>query len=127
MIKVHLICQIRGSKFSPTRSQQHIDFKLIKCNEPGDLGQRGRYLNHPIPQGNAIIEFGDGPMKFSEIEKVLNHFPNTIKTLNECGAEKIVLYFNVAYSGQCNLEFSPSFIKIIADLGIPWCVSVYEV
>ena len=68
MIKLEASCEVMGEGFSPAAFAKMSSVRLVDANEPGAIGDRGRYRGKPTPRGSASIEVsnkvGDWPIPF---------------------------------------------------------------
>jgi hypothetical protein len=123
MLKILASCSVAGEKFSPTAFTKISSVKLVRTNEPGDIGNKGRYRRKPKPYGSASIEISNKTKGWSHLLTVME---SCIDALRETGAEDITLSIGLFYDGQCNFELSKKDLKRIAALNIEMSISCYS-
>jgi hypothetical protein len=115
-------CYVYGSSnFYPSK----IKFKekiICTANDPGDIGNIGKYKNKKIPYGYLAFEV---PKQINE-ENKLNVMLKLIKKYKnefiQNGAKSIVLH--IVWVGiQGNMEFNTKELKSIAELEIPLTIT----
>ncbi len=117
-----------GSQFSPLKAQSEIGITFTKQNEVGENGSTGKFNLKPYDYGAASIDFEcadttDSYLVPKEIIQLLKLHKDTLTGL---GVEDIVVTINVSYSGQCNVEFDPAFMRAVADLGLPLVMTCFQ-
>ena len=128
-MKIDCHCLLQGEDFSPSTVEKQTSLVFHKKNEPSEKGSIGRYRNRPIPYGSAELKFeADSitPDMLSPKSHSLTVLRKNIKLFRDAGATMIVLHFDVAYEGQCNIEISPDLLSKLAELGIPVTISCFE-
>ena len=117
-----------GSNFSPRQATDESGISFTEQTEVGEIGTQGKYNAKPFDYGAAHINFksGDDRDSFLVPLEVLNLVKMHKETLKRLGAEEISITVNIAYQGQCNLELSPAFMKMVSDLGVPLLMTCYE-
>jgi len=127
MIKIRASCSVVGDKFSPTVFAKISPVKLIAVNEPGEIGNSGRYKGKPTPYGAATIEVSHKAEKdWSRFDDLLTVLESCIDALREAGAEDITLMCSLFHDGQCNFGFSQDELKRIAALKVDLPISCYN-
>jgi hypothetical protein len=122
IITIHYIA--KGDTFSPELAEAKSGINFDSKIEPGDIGETGLYRGRPTPHGYAQKAWPD-----DEVELVSPHidFFAAITKLDlaatTAGADDRVIHLDVKYGNQCNLEFSPSFVKRLALLDLTVTVS----
>ena len=75
MVKIRASFSVTGYKFSPSVFSQINSVKLVRANEPGDIGTIGRYRGRATPYGSASVEISDKAeadwSRFDELLRVL--------------------------------------------------------
>lgn len=64
--------------------------------------------------------------RFDEINEFINLIYKNKDTIHEFQESDLCLRINYEYDDQCNLEFLPSQLKRLGDLGIALCISCWE-
>lgn len=127
MVKIRASCSVTGEKFSPAAFSKISSVKLVRINEPGDIGTKGRYQGKPTPYGSANIEVSDKAEEdWSRFDDLLTMVEDCIEALQEAGAEDISLSVSLFHDGQCNFGFSKEEFKRIAALKIDMTISCYS-
>lgn len=127
MLKTTTVFRATGSDFSPANAERVSGVSFSKKNEPGSTGTTGRYRGQPLPYGsgelvdseNEIDLQNPNVMFFAVIERIA---PACLAA----GATLMLLHIDVAYTDQCNIEFSHEFVAALAQLGISITMSCFE-
>ena len=119
---------VRGTHFSPSAAERATGMPFTTKHEPGELGSRGRYRGVPMPDGYASRDFSVPPETedlvaansdlLAELERCLPHY-------RAAGALHVALHYNVCYSSQCNMEFSPALLRRLAALDVVVALTCY--
>ena len=117
----------QGDNFSPAKAAELTGLELSEANEPGDKGTLGRYRGKPTPYGAASFEAPKHIKDHNRILWLANALKEKIDTIRECGANEPYFYIGYFYEQQCNCSLSKEELKAIADLGIEFCFSCYNV
>ena len=115
-----------GPHFSPSKAKVETGLLFTEEHEIGDLGKLGKYKSKPYDFGAASIDFECDETEFLVPYSMLKTLKVHKETLKRLGAEEIQIFLNIAYKNQCNLEFAPNFMKIIAELNVPLLMTCYE-
>lgn len=83
------------------------------------MGKFGRYKDRPLSRGSASIEGED-------LDKILDELWKNYDLIKQCGVTEIILTVALAYTDQCNWEFSQDQLRLMADMKIPLSVTCYE-
>lgn len=116
-----------GEHFSPSAAERATGLVLLDKREPGHIGRWGRYQGKPIPYGIASL---DAPKSVPRSEKllwVLEAAEPHAETLRDLGADRSEVWIVEHFDAQINMAYTPSELKKLARLGLPLCVSGYEV
>ena len=60
-------------------------------------------------------------------EAELRDLKEALAAMSSVGVEDLVMYAKFQHDGQCSLEFDSTFLKELADLGINFCVSCFQI
>lgn len=60
-------------------------------------------------------------------EAELRDLREALAAMSSVGVDDLVMYARFQHDGQCNLEFDSTFLKELADLGINFCVSCFQI
>jgi hypothetical protein len=125
MMQVDIFINMIGRHFSPAKLGQMTGHPVENSNEPESIGNTGKYRGKPIPYGAGEWRFSTGKdMPYGPVfETAVQMLERYIHEMRQCGAEEIVLHFQVYYASQCNLEFSPSELNRISSLCVPFTIS----
>ena len=115
-----------GEQFSPKKAEAVTGLALSRKNEPGDIGDTGRYRGQPIPYGAASLETPETIGVSRRLTWLLECVAPHVETLRRLGAELVRLHVEVRYQGQCNLEFSPGEVAGIAALRVAFTISCWD-
>ncbi|MBL8076093.1 MAG: hypothetical protein JNL29_17145 [Nitrospira sp.] len=130
MVLIRASCWISGETFSPYLAEKKTDLYFARKNEPGEIGNVGRYRGQPIPYGRAVLEapFNSQtkPGLILPEQWIVDVLSLHIDSLRSCGATSIELDLNVTWQDQCNLAFDASFLQKLAKLSIDFSISCYE-
>jgi hypothetical protein len=127
MTVITILYTARGDTFSPELAEAKSGINFDSKIEPGDIGKTGLYRGRPKPHGYAQKAWPD-----DEVDLVSPHidFFAAITKLDlaatAAGADHRLIHLNVIYGNQCNLEFSPSFVKSLALLDLTVTVTCYS-
>jgi len=129
MITLSPKCHLYGDSLSPKAIEEKTKILFKKKNEPGDIGNTGKYRGTPIPYGSATLQPTDELMQTSSKEALkwlLGLVKANLDIFRKNGASDVTLDLVVFHDGQCNLEFSVDELRRIAELGLPLTLSTYE-
>jgi hypothetical protein len=124
--KIDVCVQFWGQKFSPASAEQRTGLTFDEKNEVGDLGRTGRHKGEPIPFGAARLE---PPPEIPDEDKILwlaASLKGKMEAMEECGLEEAHFYAGYFYEEQCNCTLTASETKAIAEVGIPFWFSCYD-
>jgi len=116
---------MQGKSFYPTKLQDITGVIVTNANNPGDNGRTGKYRDVPVPYGagewfmtnNSETPYGQ---TFTQLVRLIEmHFPS----IKKCGADELVIYMNIYYDKQCNLEFSPHELGKLSALGVTLAIT----
>jgi len=125
MINIYQYCILQGDYFSPSLAEAKTGITFSKKNEPGDVGNVGRYRGKSIPYGSAEIIALNEKGNEDSIDFIVNILDKYCEVFRLCGADNIVLHFVISYIDQCDFEFSPEFINKLAKLKIVFAITCY--
>ena len=122
-------CFLQGPSFSPRTVEDSTELFFLEKNEPGEIGQIGRFRNKPIPYGSSTLSppfqaTTENP--YYGVEWLIDIILAKRQFLVIAGAIDIILRLNVYHDGQCNLEFDQGILKKIGDGNIVLTISCYE-
>jgi hypothetical protein len=122
-------CMFYGSAFSPAKVEELTNIVFAEKNELGELGTRGRYIGLSTPYGSSTLY---PPLQMTKenadygIEWLINTIIKERVNFESAGATDVTLSLAVYHDGQCNLEFSASLLKRIAESAVNVILSCYE-
>lgn len=119
MTSVHINCIFIGESFYPKRLEQLSGMKLTNKEEKNSIATYGGYSGKNVSQGSAMIESDD-------LDWILDQLSKNIEFIRQSGVTDIMLTVTLAYTDQCNWEFSSQQLRIMADLEIPLAISCYR-
>jgi hypothetical protein len=127
MIRIKASVQFQGEKFSPNNAEKETGITFSEKNEVGDIGKTGRYKGKPLPDGRAGLDPPKSVVWHERVSWLINYLEGKIDIIRKCGASD--MHFSVAYyyDKQCNCDLSIEEIKGLANLGIPYWFSVYQI
>ena len=121
-----LSINMSGTTFSPSEAKRRTELPLVRTNEPGETGERGRYKNKPTPFGGASLDAPDETPDEAKLAHLLDSVLPHAGTLRQLGVEEMVVYVGYFWRDQCNLSFQPEDLSRLAALGVPFWISCYE-
>ena len=119
--------EISGDKFSPELAEKRTGLSFIKKLVPGDIGKIGRYKNKPLPYGASSLEAPADVDSFDTIIWIANALKGKVQVLEECGADDIHFLIAFYYKDQCNCVLSAEELKAIAETGLDFHFSCYDI
>jgi hypothetical protein len=126
-VKIYGHWTAQGEAFSPNFASERLGWTFHDHVEPGSIGRAGRYKGVPVPYGSAERNCSGSPQELLEgTDTELARIADAAKILRECGAESIVVHFNVNYEAQCNLAFSPRLLLLLGAADIDLTITCYE-
>lgn len=125
--KIDACINIQGNKFSPAKAQEMTGLIFSKTNEPGDIGKTGKYKNKPLPYGFAVVEPSVKIDDHKKIKWLADTIKDKVKILKSCGAEDLYFYIGYFYENQCNLALSNEELKSLAETGLDYWFSCYDI
>lgn len=100
-----------GQAFRPSA----VNAPFSDCEEPGEIGKRGRYRGVPVPVGSATISVPEGQ------QDGLRYLHETVSpllpVLRAAGATEFFVHITYHHDGQWALGFSAEEMRMIADFG----------
>jgi len=119
-------CHLWGEKFSPSKLLE-INPKLIMrlSNEPGEMGNTGKFKNLPQPHGACLIITPNEIENSKRIIWMADLIFQNKKLFIDAGATEII-YWIYWHGLQGNMEFSPEQIKKIGNLDIHLCIDYIQ-
>ena len=124
---VHVYIQLLGDTFSPSAAEEVTGLALLDKREPGHIGQRGRYRDKPVPYGVASLDAPTNVPPADKLSWVIDRALPHIEALREMGADHSEVWIVEHFDGQANMYYTPEELAKLAQLGLPLCVSGYEV
>jgi len=126
MVKISAHCLIQGDSFSPSVAEKLSNIVFVEKNEPGSIGNNGRYKGIPVPYGSATLEVETLQNDSNGIDALINTLKECIVKLRQAGADDIILHCDVFYEDQCNFELAVHQIVAMAQMKIPMTISCYN-
>jgi hypothetical protein len=129
MIKVFAYCLISGRAFSPTLAKQKTGLSFSEMHSVGDIGTLGKYKHKPFDFGFARLDDDLSTVDVTSFSKcaLVKDLLLHLDALRDCGAEQIVLHYDVAYLDQCNIELHSEDLKILSSTGIDVTFTCYRI
>ena len=106
-----------GSAFYPSR----VELPFVEAFDPGEI-VRGQAASH----GHARLEAPDGSNGRESLQALCRFASQSMPALQAAGAIEFSLWVIRAYETQCNEEFTPSELALVATLNCPLCYSAYQ-
>ncbi len=127
MIKVSAYCLISGRAFSPELARQKTGLSFSETHSVGEVGVLGKYKNKPFDFGFARLDDDLSTIDVASFSKrpLVKDLLLHLETLRACGAEQIVLHYDIAYLDQCNIELRSEDLKTLASTGIDVTFTCY--
>ncbi len=110
-----------GERYKPSK----IPFAFASQHDVGDPATRGRYKGGFYPYGASSISVPDDLPWKEKIPKLVATVSSLLVRMKEEGADSFYVSAGYFYSSQCNLEFSPEELRLLASLDCPFCPSCY--
>jgi hypothetical protein len=126
MVHFKYSCHFWGKNFSPKLASKKTKLVFDESEEVGTIGKLGRYQDKPQPYGASAIRIPDNVKSEKKIEWLNKKVKPNLSVIRECGATDIYIDVAIYHDGQCNFEFDPAELKLLADLNLPFAISVYE-
>jgi len=116
-------CELYGERFYPSR----LSFSNIRnANDPGDIGELGRYRGKPKPYGSCCIMTPPEIGAEHRIEWMADFMEENKEGFAKAGATEITFW--IYWEGvQGNMEFTPQELQKIAKLKIPLCINYLQI
>jgi hypothetical protein len=115
--------QVRGKQFKPSL----VEFTFTESHDCGEIGKAGRYRGQPMPYGSANIHVPSYIPHEERIIYIVNIALRLLPELQRAGATEWHVDIGRFYSTQCNEEYSPEEISLLAQLKCPLLYSAYLV
>jgi hypothetical protein len=113
---------VYGESFKPSA----VDFHFSEAIDVGTLGVKGKFKNIPMPFGHATIHASESNASGRSILAVCEIGLSLMDTLKTAGTNEFVLWVLRDYESQCNEEFRPEEISLMAKVGCTLCYSAYQ-
>ena len=127
MVKIRASFHAVGDSFSPATFAKISSVNLVRANEAGDIGTKGKHLGKPTPYGAGSVEVSDKAEEdWSRFDDLLTMVESCVEALREAGAEDLSLNVSLFHDGQCNFGFSKEEFARIAALKVDMTVSCYS-
>jgi len=126
MARMSVRCLIQGNNFSPSKAEKIAGVIFSDMNEPGAIGNAGRYRGIAIPYGSATLESVVSDNQLDNLDALLNKLKCSIVKFREAGADDVTLHCDVFYEDQCNIEFSAAQITCLSKMEIAVTISCYK-
>jgi hypothetical protein len=126
MTKEFSYLSLCGTIFSPAQTERETGLVFSMKNEPGEIGERGRYRGKPYPFGHAILKAPDGSEAPTGLDRLLDLALVHVNELKKIDFLEGVVHVDYAYNQQCNLEFKPETLAKLARLGFALTITCYQ-
>ena len=101
-----------GERFFPSRLRISGKVKIVRPNDPGDIGTTGRYRGKPIPYGSCDVECTiQGRRKIAYLAEHLVKYRNHYKTQRASD----IVYWILWRGTQGNMELSANELAKLAE------------
>ena len=119
---IHFHYVFQGEQFDPGPLLDTAKFRIADHHRAGDIGKRRGSIGRALQEGYICVE--SAHEDFNEFVKDLYAVKELIVAN---GADTRVVYLILSYKGQCNWEFDPSTLAMLAELGLTLAISCSEV
>ena len=100
----------QGDSFSPSK----VGAPYSSAEDPGSIGQCGRYKGVPVPYGVADFDAPENEKdKIAYLHRVVVPF---LAAMRSAGAEGFRLHITYHYESQCAIGFSQDEARMISEL-----------
>jgi hypothetical protein len=125
MVRVRVICVVRGASFSPALAEQTTGLALDRKVEPGEASRLA-------PRGSGggraevvVQEYGELADLAGKHAGGLMALGRSTEALRRAGATELVLKVDIEYAGACQFELPADLVRRLADLGIPLAIACF--
>jgi len=116
-------CHLFGENFFPSRLGLQ---NMRQANDPGDLGQIGKYKGLPRPYGSCCITTPEEIALTNRVEWLADFTDKNKHAFIDAGATEIVFW--IYWEGiQGNMELTPKELKKLAKLEIPLAMHYLQI
>lgn len=105
-----------GEEFFPSKLNISGEVEIVDANDPGDLGNIGKYKAKPTPNGSCQVQ-----CKLKSQNNIIymaKHLKEHLDELKNANASDIV-YWIIWRGIQGNMEFDVDELTALADMKIP--------
>jgi len=111
-----------GADYKPSK----LSFTFASQHDVGDQAKRGRYKGKAYPYGSSEIRVPDKLPREEKIQVLIASVAPLLHQMKAKGADSFYVSAGYFYDTQCNLEFSPKELALLASLECPFCLSCYD-
>ena len=119
--RVSLSFHAMGDAYFPRR----VSFSWTQADDPGTIGERGRYRGIPTPYGSSSYEVPDEIPIQDRIAHLHKMIVPLLPKISEAGATRTWVSAGYFYDSQCNLSFSLEELGMLRDFNTHFDVSCY--
>jgi len=119
----HISIHIQGPEFRPSQ----VPFRFTEQHDPGVIGKVGRYRGQAVPYGSASYVVPSSVSSADSIKYLVNKIEPVLDSIRAAGATDWHISIGRYYHAQCNEEYSPEELRLIARLECGFIYSAYEV
>ncbi|MDZ4700997.1 MAG: hypothetical protein SH809_14915 [Rhodothermales bacterium] len=125
MTKLYATLELQGDMFPPSEAERLTGLSMIHKVEPGEIVKRGRYKGQPSPYGAASLAVPEAVAEKEKLEWLLDAALKYVGTFRRIGTDRLYIHASYAFDGQCNLAYSTSELRKLAELDLDFTVSCY--
>lgn len=117
-LMIRVTCELYGKEFEPDKLEGLKGARLTNIRLKGELAQRGKYRNSPLPYGACTVSIAGDVGNEKRIITMAELVYDNLELFRGVGADDIT--FNIVWEGiQGNMQFSAEELQKIARLNIP--------
>ena len=112
-----------GNRYNPSR----VPFAFATQHDVGDLARLGRYKGQVYPYGSSEVKVPDDLPWGEKIPALVEVVRPLLPLMRAEGADDFRVSAGYFHDSQCNLEFTPEELKLLASLDCVFLLSCYPV
>lgn len=127
MTRIEPSIELWGNAFYPSEAIHAYKVAFSQFQDPGSIGQIGKYKGLPLPYGSATISPGLAlDTEENKIAWVCREFQKIQNHQAQLMIETARVHLHVLHDEQCNFDLAPESLRLLAELGIPLTVSTEQ-